>query len=758
MATVPMFDPQGTVRLVPQDQAQNALSSGGKPAVKMLDPQGTARWVPQDQQQNAPEGWKLADSTATPDAQPTQPDTSIGGRIKSSLQGIWEGNADPVTNLSIGAVKQGMGLIGGIMKIAHDKVGAGPQPSDVLEYKQANPTATDEQALDAVSKGYRGPTTTASRDKMAARADWLLRKSDTNGFFQGVGGFGENLAELVGLTAAGDPEGAAAHSGPELVSDAAKTWKLLEGNGLVNRLARVGLAAVKGAGEQGAQTYVHTGGDTGQAQTAAELGGVLAPIGQALGEGYGAYRQFKGNLAQAVQPIEKEIEGVPYLQLASELRDEHGAPLAPAAAQKIQLKDEPELLRDRLAAYKQVNTNLAQKAVAQAVADTNDALNASTVGGNIRGTSPSDVVGQADTWRYIPPDGSTSMTAPEARAAMDDIRQQWLGKNWTPQEETQFQQAYDDIRTQLDRRDSYAVSQPYQMYDTAGIANGVDTWRDAATNLDALAKQKMQQLSLSSQFQKLTAARDAAQTAFDNALESGTLDEHIAAQQAVRKTGDDMVNFMRANGAQPQIAPAVAGRALDEQRIANAFRETQNALDKHYTLTSEQAQAIDEPQLFKGRQSFARDIADIKAKYGDVLNPLIGDQGLDHILKLGHSLETPGPERPAADSLTGLVDAISHEYRRLRFGGNMAALSGGAGWYGLHLLGHATLGTAGVVGAVAARARYLQLLRMAATNPKTAQAFIDGMKSTAPVKVLGPQLARIFATIGSNTARNLNGQ
>jgi hypothetical protein len=48
MATTPMFDPNGQVRLVPQDKKDTALKAGGKLAYKMRDPKGTMRWVPQD--------------------------------------------------------------------------------------------------------------------------------------------------------------------------------------------------------------------------------------------------------------------------------------------------------------------------------------------------------------------------------------------------------------------------------------------------------------------------------------------------------------------------------------------------------------------------------------------------------------------------------------------------------------------------------------------------------------------------------------
>ena len=50
---IPIFDPQGTLRQIPQDQMRDALANGGKVGVKMTGPDGKTRWVPHDQVQDA---------------------------------------------------------------------------------------------------------------------------------------------------------------------------------------------------------------------------------------------------------------------------------------------------------------------------------------------------------------------------------------------------------------------------------------------------------------------------------------------------------------------------------------------------------------------------------------------------------------------------------------------------------------------------------------------------------------------------------
>src|SRR6185312_1002307 len=52
-SVVPIFDPQGNVRQIPQEQADAALNAGGKRALKFQAPDGTQRWVPEDMAQQA---------------------------------------------------------------------------------------------------------------------------------------------------------------------------------------------------------------------------------------------------------------------------------------------------------------------------------------------------------------------------------------------------------------------------------------------------------------------------------------------------------------------------------------------------------------------------------------------------------------------------------------------------------------------------------------------------------------------------------
>ena len=128
-----------------------------------------------------------------------------------------------------------------------------------------------------------------------ATADWINKNTDTEGW-EKAGDIGEQVYELATLKKAitAAPE-AIAEASPAIakgastvmsygdhVMDMAKNAKLLEGNEPIAHLVRLGRVASKAiaaatgtAAEQGAQTFVHTGGDTEQAKQAAAYTGLL---------------------------------------------------------------------------------------------------------------------------------------------------------------------------------------------------------------------------------------------------------------------------------------------------------------------------------------------------------------------------------------------------------------------------------------------------------------------------------------------------
>ena len=82
MSTAPIFAPDGTVRQIPQENLQDALSAGGKRATLMTDPTGTLRYIPEDQVSQAMQaGGKLYQD-------PNAPPNTLGDMADVALQGL----------------------------------------------------------------------------------------------------------------------------------------------------------------------------------------------------------------------------------------------------------------------------------------------------------------------------------------------------------------------------------------------------------------------------------------------------------------------------------------------------------------------------------------------------------------------------------------------------------------------------------------------------------------------------------------------
>ena len=248
-------------------------------------------------------------------------------KFKSAVTGAVSNATDlPLENLGKGALKSAAQGIGGLMQIVHDHVGSGGDPADVMDYKKANPHASDEEALQAIEGGYRGETTTKSRAQLKEAAQFL-QDNPQHGFWQNLGGVGETVGEL--LSGLGIEDGTAegkVMSFADRIGARLKTAKFLEQNPKIAKLAAIGAkathAAVKGAAEAGGQTYVHTGGDADAAGTAAELGGAAGAGLSAAGDAISGVRGKLASVAGETGPATTTVEGV-------ELPKPKGADLTP---------------------------------------------------------------------------------------------------------------------------------------------------------------------------------------------------------------------------------------------------------------------------------------------------------------------------------------------------------------------------------------------------------------------------------------------
>jgi hypothetical protein len=300
--------------------------------------------------------------SATPSATPPQ-DDSLWGKVKSVASGISEGTGDPNIDLPVGFAKSAAAGVGGLLHLVHQYVGNGAGPSDVMEYKQANPAASDADAMQAVKGGYRGPTTQGANAHMAAAADWLQKHGQENGIWQNLGGVGEMAGELLsGLGVEDAPaEGARVLSSADKLAQQVRAAKFLEGNPKIAKLAAIGArtiyGATKAAAETGAQTYVHTGGNADAATTAAELGAGGGALMEAGGEAVSAFRS-------RTAPAVENIAGEPVQTLSSQ---------RPGTGPRgdVKVNEVPKVGAAQQAAAPRVFQNLAQRATHDGLEEAN---------------------------------------------------------------------------------------------------------------------------------------------------------------------------------------------------------------------------------------------------------------------------------------------------------------------------------------------------------------------------------------------------
>jgi hypothetical protein len=481
------------------------------------------------------------------------------------------------------------------------------------------------------------------------------------------------------------------------------------------------------------QTAAH-GGTAGESLESGLLAGATGYVVPSVARGV---MRDLGRVAEEVQPTVRDLEGARFRVLASEARGPNGEIIAtPRAQAAADIANESVIRAERQGAFKQLHTNLAKRGVEQGLQQTNDVINASgSVSPNIRPTS------FAGDWRYIPPDGSTALTGDEARSAMNEIRDQWLSRDWTPEQDTRFQQAYNDIRDQVKRSDNFEASQGLRAHDAAGAARGVENYRDAADLFDRTSNAKMQHIGeLRSQYDQLIQARDDAQNGYYRAWNRG--EDSAKALALVNASDKELENFVNSDAVQGQLAPGIAKRAAEEQRLSSAFRRLQNVTDRSFNLPTDTAEQINQPRLATRLGSLANDIEEIKTQYGDVLNPVLGDQGLNHITELGELLKTPAQQ----DAAKGYIDSILSTVKKHYQGGRGAAAVGATALLAHHLAGLTGVGTVAAAG-LAGEAGYRMVLRKLATDPELATRFISAMRNGTPARIAGPLMASMITNI-----------
>jgi hypothetical protein len=325
-------------------------------------------------------------------------------------------------------------------------------------------------------------------------------------------------------------------------------------------------------------------------------------------------------------------------------------------------------------------------------------MSSSDIGADVKQTTP------GGDWRYVDPSGATSLTEPQARVVLDDLKQRWLAHDTTPAQDTQYQQAIDDMQDQLKRQQKYDVTQPMKLHDVDGIANATNSYSDASSHLSHIANQTVQRRMLPeavTQYQQFVADRQAQQDIFDN-VKTKLIDRENA-EQAINDLNGKIEQLVGQRASYQSLPDRNIAQALKEQKLANGFKAVQNTMDKHFTYTEQAAQTAGAPRTATNLPSLAADIEKVKNRYGDVLNPAIGDKGLDHINEIGQYMDMP-EGREHINNLMGNLQVVLRKH--LNGVRNVGGLTVGAGGIGTglvlsHIAGH-LLGFGGAAGVLAA--------------------------------------------------------
>lgn len=490
---------------------------------------------------------------------------------------------------------------------------------------------------------------------------------------------------------------------------------------------------------------------TGTAVNALKSGVEDTGVGLAIPALTGAARNVLGGIAKDVMPTTRMIEGVPVTELASEARGPSGEIIASKRAQKAaQYGSEPALVAERQGAFKQIQTNLAKKGIGNALGEANANMAESGVSPNIQavpGTPTTGSLSPASQWRYIPPDGSAMLTADETRSAMNEVKQQLLDKNWSPDQEQQLTSAYDDMKQQLDRQQTYHAAQPTAAHDVDSVVNGTNNYRDAADYLKQSAQKQFGDLSgkLRQQYTDLLNQKNVLQDEFDAARSDPNK------RNLIMEKMDDVHAQMDSLAKTPEAADVLGSKSamqpFTEMKLANAFDKLQNTMDQHFNLRADTAEKLGRARTATKLNSLSDHIEQIKSQYGDVLNPVLGPDGLDHITELGDMLNQPTSKVTAPKTYLENLASVGKKY----YAGGRGAIAGGGALWIAHLLGSHVAGPAGGLGVLGTEAAYRRLVNRMATDPEFAMKIIDAAKANRNPKIVAPLLGLMTsANLASN--------
>lgn len=506
---------------------------------------------------------------------------------------------------------------------------------------------------------------------------------------------------------------------------------MLKTLGLMDRLASLGIKSypaiskvVRGLLSQGTTGFSQALLQGSSLPQALVAGGESGLVG-ALAEAPQARAEARAATAAAIAPTELETRAGPVTILASE---KPGATPQQTAAATI--AETPALREARQAAWQQLPVNLAKDAVTNSLNASNNA-SVSDLRQRLRDTEDPDLEEQltkqisdvraggagAPAWSYLTPEG-TSLTPAQTRSAMNSLREHWMSQDFSPAEDQAIKERYNDMQDQLGRYDTMQGTQPVgPIYNVADAANSTTSFADASNHMRIVGDRALAEMPqrFRNSYTNLADQRAKLQDQFD--ANAGVPKLQIPIQREIGRINNRMNDVLQEPDVMDAISQPRAEQALKDKRLSDAFQALHNVMTKHVTLTPAESADLGTPSEARGTaQSLVNDIRAIQDEYGDVLNPAIGDRGLNHILDLGQYMDMPEGKERVNSLLGNMVMVLRRHFQGLR--GTLSSTGIGVGGYTLaHVLGHATGATGVGIGALAAEAQAARTSYKLATDP-----------------------------------------
>ena len=719
------------------------------PGVTFGDPTPVPAGVTFGQPAQAPEGVTFGEPT--PPAAPAEDNRPL-----------WQRGVDSVSNLP------GMAMARGFMKNAEAGAsGLIQSASDVL----SGPDVKEVPGTFVAGGGPLGmpsvnvPEGARKAVQKVARptADWLRKNTDLNGFWESMGGGGELIWELINGQAEANP-GKLISLG-DRAAEVGKLAKFLEGDGILNRLARVGLKATthgaRASGEMGAQTLVHSQ-DPDKAVTAAGTGAV---VGGAIGAGTGAFRELKEGLKPTVETLEGHEMPVMVNQ----------RPKAPLIAKVLKkAEDNPAFDAVQQAVPEKVITSGSQRAtkrVLDQVNETRQILGPVDAAGNPPGSfkfsvDKFDPRVEAET----PAEAAATNTQQQIGTQASAVPERVGGG--TPTGATQRREQLGSMASTIPEDLIRGKASP--------IAEKIETTDpNEAVKMLVQSRQLQRIPNLPARLQARVDARVASlEEQLDNyhdARASAPNFKPIDTEAAIRDThdyetaGEQMQNSVRDVYKRMHVATDGESSTLINQprykamprlnelfeehkdkftkqeweAATNAWRqgfvskELHNIVQDGFNMSAENATATGEARRWAGSNQMTKRLDKLMDDHGDDVRNMIGDEGIRSLRRMNNLLKGPDTSGPLID----LVNNVARVMRRHggsvagMLGGTVGAMVGGSHYHGALV---------GVISAAAVQ----KVLNHLATNPALMERAAYAVENKVPANIAGPLIYSMITRAG----------